>query len=220
MKNKKELFKPKMPDFTFNNAVVGSVFTNEWIYAHCYKEAANALVNIALEKHRMDVMFYPICYLYRHCIEITLKELIRDLNKLIEIKKSIGDIAFNDEKYKVNIKKLTNNHNLESLFNNLEQRLRLFSDESIPQNIRNTVLQLNNFDSNSQRFRYSKFKKKEVKLIKSFPDIEHINLNKIKDELGEAINFLQGGVGGWLHNYTSYFEDVLQDMKSLERNNY
>ena len=220
MKNKKELFKPKMPDFTFNNAVVGSVFTNEWIYAQGYKEAANALVNIALEKHRMDVMFYPICFLYRHCIEITIKELIRDIAHLIEIKISIGDIEFNDVKYKININSLNNNHNLERLFNNLEQRLRLFSDESIPKSIRDAVLQLNNFDPNSQKFRYSRIKKNRDKLIKSFPDIEHINLKTIKEELGEAIDFLQGGVGGWLHHYTSYFKDILQEMESLERENY
>lgn len=47
------------------------------LQATCYKEAADALVDVsASDRFKRDTLIYPIVFLYRHYLELSLKEII------------------------------------------------------------------------------------------------------------------------------------------------
>lgn len=49
---------------------------NWWEYTMGYKEAGDLLLQNALENGRQHVLVFPIIFLYRHYIELMLKEII------------------------------------------------------------------------------------------------------------------------------------------------
>ncbi len=48
-------------------------------YVDGYKNAADYLVDYSAERHEMDSLVYPIMFLYRHYLEIQLKDILRML---------------------------------------------------------------------------------------------------------------------------------------------
>ena len=59
--------------------------------AAAYEEAFNVLLNQLIKKeskafHPIDIIIYPILFLFRHCIEISLKDIIDNAEKLFQIK--------------------------------------------------------------------------------------------------------------------------------------
>lgn len=80
------------PEFLWNkNATVGGTFTRDYSYSIGYQEASDLLVKNVLELHKRkrNSLFYPICFIYRHFIERTLKELIKYSEDLYEKSKSL-----------------------------------------------------------------------------------------------------------------------------------
>jgi hypothetical protein len=72
-------------DDTWNNACLNFA-RNPWdLYARGYLEAADHLANRVLESERgLGTWVYPIVFLYRHYLELRLKELIIQGSVLIE----------------------------------------------------------------------------------------------------------------------------------------
>jgi hypothetical protein len=56
-----------------------------WLaYALGYKEAADRLVTqLQAERRRQDLLVYPIVFLYRHYLEVAIKDLIRQAQRLL-----------------------------------------------------------------------------------------------------------------------------------------
>lgn len=63
-------------------------FSHDWgIYISGYIEGAEELLKVVLEKRRgADTLVYPICFMLRHALELSLKQLIETCNKLLEAK--------------------------------------------------------------------------------------------------------------------------------------
>lgn len=61
-------------------------FKHDWgIYISGYTEGATELLKIVLEKRQgVDTLVYPICFMLRHALELSLKQLIETCNKLLE----------------------------------------------------------------------------------------------------------------------------------------
>ena len=71
----------------FTTAVVGKNFTNDASYMMGYWEAGDILVDTAIKQINplKDRLFFPICYNYRHFIELCLKHLILKAERLYYI---------------------------------------------------------------------------------------------------------------------------------------
>ena len=73
----------------WNNARInhGGLISNKWeVYAMGYKIAAETLVDKVLsEQTNQDHLIYPIVFLYRHYIELRLKEIIEHGSKLLDL---------------------------------------------------------------------------------------------------------------------------------------
>ena len=69
----------------YNNACVNWFHDPLELYATAYKEAAEKLVkDVITSRRQRDTLVYPIVFLYRHYIELRLKEIIRAGRKFLD----------------------------------------------------------------------------------------------------------------------------------------
>jgi hypothetical protein len=88
-------------------------------------------------------------------------------------------------------------HRIHDLVSLLEERLALVSDEPLRDEDRATLAELAQFDETGERFRYAR-RAKGGRLVRSFEEPSEFDVARLRTRLGEAIRFLQDGVGGWL----------------------
>jgi len=70
-----------------NRAMLTHGSTGRWaVYAMGYKTAADALVAEVVERNGYpDLLVFPILYLYRHYLELSIKSHIKDAQKLLNV---------------------------------------------------------------------------------------------------------------------------------------
>ncbi|GDX35665.1 hypothetical protein LBMAG18_01760 [Alphaproteobacteria bacterium] len=174
------------------------------LYASGYKDSANILCEHIIEKKRTlnrSGIVYPIIYLYRHYLELQLKNLILLSNKAILL---INNNSFDDS-----YKKIILSHNLIDLYDLCLKNLKNLSEEIgeeeslINENedfsmLKNIIKEFDKHDKLSEAFRYPVDKKNNFNLQK----INNINIKKIYDMINEGTKILDGAEG-WLDHQIS-----------------
>jgi hypothetical protein len=148
------------------------------LYASGYKRAAELLVEHALQQQMdLDTLVYPILFLYRQCIELQLKSIIKKGSILLEIRIRVPFT-----------------HDLTRLWTLGRSILvGIYDDDKEAINYLETmILQLSKSDPNSQAFRYPHDKNGNV----SLSEVTHVNLKAISEALGEVVNLLDGAAAG------------------------
>ena len=150
----------------------------ENLYAAGYKQAADLLVKYVLEKHiDQDTLVYPIVFLYRHYIELQLKEII-SLGKGLDL-----DI------------KVEKDHELKSLWLESRQIIAEVWPEDSNNDIKavqEIIHQFSACDPGSTAFRYPTTKKGKPSLT----DLEQINLRNLGDIMAGIGSFFDGTING------------------------
>ena len=159
-----------------------------------FKEAADTIVK-SLESGEIflhpDLFFFPICYLYRHTIELVLKGIIDVGVKL--------DILPDDGKYK----ELQGSHSLHPLWNRAEEALKDFYAGDPPEDLLaagSLVQQFHELDRTGQSFRYCKTRTGKSTLD-NVPEI--VDLANLRDVFDGLYNFLTATHGGMEEAYSS-----------------
>lgn len=153
------LFKPASD--WHNNACLnyGNDVTRNYIDG--YKKAADKLVN-DMDSH-IDLLVYPIVFLYRHHVEISLKEMIESGDFLLGTK-------FNK----------TKTHGLNSLWMEVKRIAKeIWNKEFLEKDfefIDHIIREFEEYDEKSTSFRYAKTSGK-----KSNPHLLHINIRHLRD---------------------------------------
>jgi hypothetical protein len=172
-----------------------------------YQSAANALVELALAERLQDLYFLPICYLYRHAIELSLKDLIDQTDRLICLLVKCGSIEREAcRKIAPVEKKLSRTHDLKVLLEELIERFGLIQGEPFSSDVRAAVEEINAFDSSGQKFRYPKLKQGEL----SFRDQQHYDLRHLRDAMSGVLRYFDG-MGAWIDQ---------QQMNAVDLANY
>jgi hypothetical protein len=73
-----KLFVPNGHPDEYSHIAWGNMYTQFYGYMMGYKEAADVIIRITLDSDdtsKLDTLVYPICFLYRHYIEIALKNI-------------------------------------------------------------------------------------------------------------------------------------------------
>jgi hypothetical protein len=121
------LFAPASREDWHKNAVVGGFYSEPYILMEGYYEAANMLISSALDEcnstRDLTLLFYPICFLYRHYIELSLKYLISKSELLYAILDEMGYSKGILQEYRK--EKLTSVHRLKTLLDWLRERIKL-----------------------------------------------------------------------------------------------
>lgn len=184
MEKKSDLF---TPDNNYNSNVVwgwwGVSSDGAYLlYAHGYLEAAKRLVRpMAKGKGYNDMVAFPIFFLFRHYLELTLKACIlmkRNIKRMTE---------------GLRVEKLKYIHDLEPLLSELK---KLFEpkEEFLPKQVQEKIRLIGDFDTKSERFRYP-FDKNGNPLINDQMWIGMKNTKKTIEDIGFCLDGLVEKIG-------------------------
>lgn len=170
---------------------------HDWsLYATGYKDAADILVREALRTGRsQDLLVYPIVFLYRQHLELTLKHLIKVACRL-------------EDEPEPDLK----GHKLQGLWMTFHRLLSKVEGckQDLPY-VKHMGRLLNEFataDPDSTAFRYPEDNEGNP----SLEGITHINLENLA-EVVEKISSLLGGADAMLGEYLSYRADMAAEFR-------
>jgi hypothetical protein len=144
-----------------NNVNIGGKFTNKNSYIIGYWEASNILIENALKINHpyKDRLFFPICFIYRQFLELAIKQLIIDSEKIYDKTKYLNMQIKKKEDISNKIK---HSHNIEKLLNSLIDILSYICDEVFDANIKENILEYHFMDETGQKFRYPVSTKNQI----------------------------------------------------------
>ena len=163
------------------------------LYAIGFKEAGDRIVEYVLTKARdQDVLIYPIAFLYRHYIELRLKEIIREGRILLE--------EGND---------FPKHHKIWDLWCTAKKiAIKAFENEDVPPDLKYAEHVINEFsriDPESFSFRYPTTKQGD----KTLDRVKYVNIRRLAMHVEELSRDLEGISTG-----ISVYRDWQQEMWS------
>lgn len=159
------------------NALVGDVFSFDLgLYIDGFYRAAVLLVDEVDKGAPSNSLVYPICFLYRHFIEIALKEIIIRCEKL---------------QHKTETKKRVR-HELLPLLKTADKLVKNQFGGSFPEEIKQIIEEINSFDDKSDFFRYATCRKGKHFL----PNHDVIGLGTLKQKMSKVHDQLKGALIG------------------------
>lgn len=158
----------------WHNACLNYIYDNLGLYIDGYKHASNLLVeHIKEDRVDIDTLVYPIVFLYRQYLELQLKEIIKDNNKLRDI----------PEKY-------PKTHDINKLWKIcreiLEKVLAKYSSEDLD-TVEEYINEFSKIDPKSEAFRYPTDKHGK----KTLPFLKYINLRNLSEVIARIASFLE-----------------------------
>ncbi|MBI5558739.1 MAG: hypothetical protein HY885_13990 [Deltaproteobacteria bacterium] len=188
MKNK--LFTEAPKGWGIDNAIVGGRWASRYAYINGYYLAASVLAETALRGQPRDLLFYPICFNYRHCIELHLKALIIEARNLHDVLTKLDEPV---KELPALPKKIMSSHSLKELLQCVENLLSLFSEEKMNAAAKKTIRDLDIIDFNSQAFRYDS----RLNGTPTLPKASWVDLRNIIEKMKEA-HFHLIGIAMWM----------------------
>ena len=151
-----DLFKSTKSELWYQRATAGGHCCHPYVFIEGFYKAAEVLVSSALTESKTlaDLMFLfnPICYNYRHYIELHLKYLIIKSEELYHLREMCDHT--HSEISEMVEPKLTKYHRLKTLLDWLNERTKSLSGKGLDKEIKHIIVQLDDIDPDGQNFRY------------------------------------------------------------------
>ncbi len=153
--------------------------SKEWcIYAEGYREAADRLLEqIGNGVGTKDFLVYPIVFLYRHFVELKLKEIIQDSRNLLDIEASLALEHRLDRLWK----------DARALLEEVEQHNPAATNEVLDDAER-LILELHGIDATSTVFRYPRDRDGKPHDLGS----DYLSLDRFREGIQDLAAFLDG----------------------------
>jgi hypothetical protein len=183
---------------------LSSLNANDSIFSMAFKEAGDKIVKEIIRDDDCmpaDIYFMPVAYLYRHSLELKLKEIIRlgcDL-KLLELKDKPSSVL--------------EAHELHPLWNYVRKIIEGYwpDNEKCDLNAAGRIIQeFHNIDRSGQNLRYSKSRNGNYTL-RDMP--ESVELTHLQDVFEAVFNFLDGCEMG-LREAVDMSNEILSEFNS------
>lgn len=187
----KLFIKPKRINLKNSAIVGGRHYSDMYIYIIGYYEAAKRLADSALNEGFQDALFYPMCFNYRHYLELSLKNLIINCENYYSLLEKWGKAKGILKRTVKN--RLTQTHSLARLLSWFKERFDLVSDETFDKNVFKIITDFHNFDRKGQCFRYHV--KTDGNL--SFPIEKIYDIENVRDNMEKVSNYIDA-VDVWL----------------------
>ena len=217
---KKELFKKlSMLEIKENLTLGNQNIDAKYAYINGYYQAGNHLIKISIEMINTidkDSLIYPICFNYRHYIELHLKSLIEESEILYDKIKQLGYLQ-NGELHKNFSNSLDNTHNLYELLVLLKKILFFIaiSNEEFPKDIEKYIKQMHDTDKNGQKYRYHKNKSGKL----HFPSEESYNIENMSKIMVE-VNSMLWAINSHISHYIEISNDIISNYESEIQHQY
>lgn len=197
------LFAPAPRGRGMDNAIVGGHWARRYTYVNGYYHAALVLARAALGNEPQDLLFYPIFYNYRHCVELHLKAMVVEAEALHSVMERMGETV---DALPSKPKKMMKKHSLSSLLGWLEKALTVFSDEKMDPMVRKAIFDLDRFDFDGQASRYEARQDGSP----TMPDQTHIDVRNLMDRM-ERVHFRLAGIAMWMADRRETALSVIAD---------
>lgn len=218
---KKELFKKSSMQEIKKNATIGNKSVDaKYAYINGYYEAGNHLIKVAINMTNTtdkDSLVYPICFNYRHYIELHLKSLIEEGEVLYEKMEQLGYLHNGKLSEKVS-DSLDSTHSLCDLLALLKKILFFIaiSNEEFPKDIEKYIKQMHDTDTNGQKYRYHKNKSGKL----HFPNEESYDIDNMSKIMKE-VNRMLWAIDSHIFHYIEMSNDIISEYESaMEHQNY
>jgi hypothetical protein len=131
-----------------------------------------------------DHLLYPVLYLYRHCLELKLKDLVR-------LGVTCGDFKFSE------VKGMLGGHHLQPLWS----KVALLFSNHCPKDgelreVRKTVLNFDRIDEDGNTLRYDRSRDQKRRRYEQLPT--HITIANLRETMAEAYRRLDTAHAGIL----------------------
>lgn len=182
------LFEPQ--DDWWHNACLNYSHEQWTLYAIGYKEAADLLVQrVEQTRFDQDVLVYPVLFLYRYFLELSMKNIILQGQRLAR-----------------NERIVPKHHNIGELWKHCDAILLKVLEGELDEERRNVgclVAEFTAVDAQSTSFRYPE----NLKGSPSLPGVSLINLRHVRDVIGKVGNLLNCANEG-LHQHESFRREM------------
>lgn len=213
MSKKKQIFKTTSIADIKNSATFGDRFMDKKsAYIFGYYEAAKKLTRDAIDAkcgNEKNILIYPICFNYRHYIELHLKSLVEEVEILCDKMQILGHSPCATVPAKVT-GELDREHSLEVLLKWLKERLCCVSGEEFPQDIANYIKQMHDTDKNGQKYRYHKNKTGKLHFPKE-ATYDVANIAKIMQEVNEML----WAIDSYIDHHIDMADTIISDSKEI-----
>lgn len=159
------------------------------LYILGYKEGGDRLVQSSMESRaHQDALVYPTVFLYRQYLELSLKQLIREGNRLLETPFKWGLVGFPTEPWSHNLLELWDRACIDLLQEiSADYEDLQISDQDLAI-VRDLLAQFVEQDPGSYAFRYPTDKMNAP----SFPDLHVINVRNLAEVMAKISVFFDG----------------------------
>jgi hypothetical protein len=202
------LVRADLPDWQ-NNACLSPYHGDDYGYSKGYLSGAGHLVRKVIDTGtEQDVLVYPIVFLYRHHIELSLKALLRGISYTI------------DHTLTANEKKHLNDHKLDKLWQDIRPKISVMCEaagwDCLPnsdlEGVDSYIRQISALDPNSYTFRYMRNKQGEISLPKEMTNLHLRHFALHMERLADYLDSLGYAVGG--------LETIKTEMEAEQRSQY
>jgi len=173
-------------------------FLEPYAYRSSYKDAGDIIIEKFFDDNsRNEFLIIPAFYLYRHFVELTLKDIFFASNELLDFISK--DLQEKSDLFGHNLIKIANavDENIKKLSKELDEDIEFFS---LPEDLcyfHPLITMLDSFDKNGESFRYYKKKNGETSLD-STTIINPITLKdmvkRFEDESSGLIDYLENSL--------------------------
>ena len=161
------------------NACLDPFHADWYAYTEGYKRAANVLVeHVRGKRSDLDVLVYPIIFLYRQCMELRLKHIIGNGRRLLD---QTG--------------KYPKHHKLDKLWGEARKILEEVYEGDPKEDLVQVEEYINQFcsrDPFGSAFRYPTDKNGN----KALPGLTHINIGEFSETVMKVVRLLDGASAG------------------------
>lgn len=181
-----------LENYSYGGYKIGTWFH----YASAYREAANRLIQ-TLRGRSSDELTLPIVFLYRHYVELTLKDLVSMGNKKYS-KPSTPD-------FEKRLESILNGHRIDLLWQELKPLLRQLYPPSEKSGeievVEACLLEFSKVDESSMSFRYPVDKKHKQPILQNNPHLQHlayIDVHHLAEKMAAMAGFFMSSYMAFL----------------------
>lgn len=217
---KKQLFKKSSMQEIKESSTLGNQKVDaKYAYINGYYQAGNHLIETSIKMTNTidkDSLIYPICFNYRHYIELHLKSLIEKSEILYDKMEQLGYLQNGELPEKIS-HSLDNTHSLYELLASLKNILFFIaiSNEEFPKDIEKYIQQMHDTDKNGQKYRYHKNKSGKL----HFPSEESYNIENMS-KIMEEVNSMLWAIDSHIFHYIEMSNDIISDYESEMEHQY
>lgn len=194
-----------------NNAVLTWDMGDDSI-ALGFSEAGSIIVDSWVAGRRNDALFLPIVFVYRHALELVLKEGIRQAAAVLRTDGDADPTLAADE-LDAYLAKAGKGHSLSRLARRLDDLLGRLRHEALPAETHDVLQSLHQLDPGGDTFRYATVRDKGTDryVPAPRPAATHVDVVAMRQHFDSAFGLLYGGVLSVLGEYRQIQAEQLHD---------